>query len=210
MSAGRATAGALLAAVALCGCATPRPVRDLASTTAANVSVVNSGLRKFARDGELVAEERVRLLRQQEERLSATRKELRLKEEALEFAGEREKLDALRKLDALLQTLAELEKEVTARAAEVERTLAGQRSPLTPPVNPLTDSASRLADLAEQDDTGDQVSFLGRFIREVVKDVREAERVNAAARADTRKGLRAGESERAKALTPGREDLADR
>jgi hypothetical protein len=176
----------LLPALGLSACVTPSHVRETATVTAANVSIVSTSLRKFARDSEMIADERQAILRELDGRVSAARKELSFKLAAMEKAGERDKLALFAELDKILEDLARLAQESETR----EAALAEGRSPLTPPINPLTATAARLADLGRSDEVGDNLKFLGRFIGEVVKDVKDAEKNHGEAKDATKKGLK--------------------
>jgi hypothetical protein len=180
----------LLPALGLSACVTPSHVRETATVTAANVSIVSTSLRKFARDSEMIADERQAILRELDGRVSAARKELSFKLAAMEKAGERDKLALFAELDKILEDLARLAQESETREAALAKRLAEGRSPLTPPINPLTATAARLADLGRSDEVGDNLKFLGRFIGEVVKDVKDAEKNHGEAKDATKKGLK--------------------
>lgn len=188
---GRRAAILLLPALALVACATPARVRETATVTAANVSIVSTSLRKFARDSEAIADERQAILRELDGRVSEARKELVFKLAAMQKAGERDKVELVGELDKILEDLARLAREAETREAALVKRLAEGRSPLTPPINPLTATAARLADLGRTDEVGDDLKFLGRFIGEVVKDVKGAEKTHGEAKAATEKGLKA-------------------
>jgi hypothetical protein len=206
-SAGRRAAILLLPALGLVACTTPARVRETATVTAANVSIVSTSLRKFARDSEMIADERQAILRELDGRVSAARKELSFKLAAMEKAGERDKLALFGELDKILEDLARLAREAETREAALAKRLAEGRSPLAPPINPLTATAGRLADLGRADEVGDNLKFLGRFIGEVVKDVKDAEKTHGEARSASETGLKAFVAGQINAFGADKDDL---
>ena len=69
---------ALIGAFALAnvGCATSEPINDLATVTAANVSVVGSSLSRFADDANLLAQDRARALQSLSNQLDRSDRQL--------------------------------------------------------------------------------------------------------------------------------------
>jgi hypothetical protein len=184
--------GASLAflAVLATACATPAPVRRLATETARNVSIVNTRLRDFARDSEQAAVERATIVRELDARVTEAEKELTSKLEAMRLAGERDRLQLFDELDGILKLLADLDRREAERAAALDRQIAESRSPLAPPVNPLTAAENTLADLGQADGGAERLKFYGAFLGEVVGDVQEAARTQARAREATVSGAR--------------------
>jgi len=101
----------LLCGLLLAGCGTPKPVRDLASVSAANVSVVSSELQGFSRSSEQVAAARAQAMVELDRQVTAARKELALKRIALEKSGQSEKVADLAVLDTLISDLQTVERE---------------------------------------------------------------------------------------------------
>jgi len=179
----------LLCGLLLAGCGTPKPVRDLASVSAANVSVVSSQLQGFSRSSEQVAAARAQAMVELDQRVTAARKELALKRIALEKSGQTEKVATLGVLDTLLADLQTVEREGLATNGkpldeELMRRFGENRNELLAPVEPLTASAKALSDLASDDDFDAKVRFYAAFIQSVAEDITAAKEAQDKASAD--------------------------
>jgi hypothetical protein len=200
---------ALLAAilVAAAACGTPAPVRTLATHTAGNVSIVNTRLRMFARDQERLAEERYAIVRELDDRVTEAEKELAFKLHTMKLANDTDKLRLFEDLDMILRTLAELRKQVSDRRAALQDRIHKTRSPLSPPVNPLTAAENALTDLGKADAFGETVHLYGKLVGEVVTTVKEAEAAHETAKTATLNGARSAAAARKKEMAIDPETL---
>lgn len=162
----------------LAGCGTPQPVRDLASVSAANVSVVSSQLQGFSQSSEDVAAARAKAMVELDRAVTAARKELALKRLALKKAGQSAKVDKIDELKTLLDDLHTVESEGLKDGKpldeELIRRFSENRNQLLAPVEPLTASAKALSDLASDDDFDEKVHFYAAFIQSVAEDITAA------------------------------------
>jgi len=184
----------LLIGLLLAGCGTPKPVRDLASVSAANVSVVSSELQGFSRSSEQVAAARAQAMVELDRQVTAARKELALKRIALDKSGQSEKVADLAVLDTLISDLQTVEREGLATNGkpldeELMRRFSENRNELLAPVEPLTASAKALSDLASDDDFDEKVRFYAAFIQSVAEDITAAKAAQDKASADAMKAI---------------------
>jgi hypothetical protein len=179
--------------LALAGCGTPQPVRDLASVSAANVSVVSSQLQGFSRSSEQVAAARAKAMVELDRQVTAARKELALKRLALEKAGQSAKVAKIDELADLLADLQKVEQEGLKGGKpldeELMRRFSENRNELLAPVEPLTASAKALSDLASDDDFDEKVRFYAAFIQSVAEDITAAKAEQDKASADAMKAI---------------------
>ena len=196
----RSASGLALFSLLAVGCATPAPVRQLASESARNVSLVNTQLRAFAQDSERIAVERAAIIRELDARVTDAEKELASKIEALQLVNDRGRLKLFQDLDGLLGVLAGVQRLATEREAALRKQIEVSRSPLAPPVNTLTTAEGRLLELGKEDAGLDRVRFYATFLGEVVRDVQEAAKAQGEAGRKTVDGARAASAEREAAL----------
>jgi hypothetical protein len=197
----------LLCGLLLAGCGTPKPVRDLAGVSAANVSVVGSQLQGFSRSSEQVAAARARAMVELDRQVTAARKELALKKIALEKSGQTDKVATLALLDALLTDLQRVEQEgLSANGKpldeELMRRFSENRNELLAPVEPLTASAKALSDLASDDDFDAKVRFYAAFIQSVAEDITAAKAAQDQASADAMSAITKTAAKTASSTSP--------
>ncbi len=164
------------------GCSTPGSVRDLAKTTAANTSLVNTTLQAFAENSRQTAERRGRYIADvndaaldlkvsYEERLGAMR---RVENKKKQKAGETKSAT----IGSTLTYLDELEANTDAAIAEqasLERAMAESQGKFDLPSDHLKTLAKKLGSLTEDRDNKNTLDFVKKVIADVVKQDKSAE-----------------------------------
>ena len=190
----RRCSAVVLAALALSACATPEPVRDLASKTAANVTQVGGHLKALGDTAESIARARARNVA----RLKATVGEVRSRH-SLDIALIKKTGDAAsltKKNDILAwmtearaaargMTVEEFEKAqeegaVDPVSAEVRKVMDSLES-LDPKTQTLDQVGKTLAALSQKDDVKARARFLVGYVKEVRAGVDEKQKAAAEA-----------------------------
>jgi len=171
---------AVVSAGLLAGCSTPTEVLDLAKTTAANTSVVNTRLAEFATIRRQLAERRVasadRLREVIEGRQAQFDGFLESARASAVIAGEDEAtfgtlVVELRRVADAMQARQEAAERQSAAARE--ETLASQ-SALSLPKTQLKAISGYLGELAKEPDRKERIEFLKGFLTEVLAEIDKA------------------------------------
>lgn len=181
----------------LAACSTPEPVRDLAKTTAATVSLYNTTLIASAENSRRTADSRGRyiadvndaaldLIYDYQERVGAMR---RVENKKMQKAGETKSA----MIDSVLAYLDELNAEADAaiaKQAALETSLAETQGKFELPSDDLKLLAKTLGILTEERDNKEILAFLKQFFGEVVTQLKATETAAEAANATAENGAR--------------------
>lgn len=178
---------AACAGMATLGCQNPGSVRQIATSTAANVTTIESGIRRLAGQSEQVWEARSRNVARQHGVVTSLRADYELDRELVRKTGAN--------ADAIANELARWSKKIVetyqkADGAEerMRDQLLAQRTALEQRRQALSAVARNLAELGDEESFKDRLGFLGGYLAEVGKEVKTrqdaSEKAGAAAKAD--------------------------
>ncbi len=172
---------AVVSAGLLAGCSTPTEVLDLAKTTAANTSVVNTRLAEFATIRRQLAERRVASAERLREVIEGRQAQfdgfLESARASAVIAGEDKKANfgtlvvELRRVADAMQARQEAAERQSAAARE--ETLASQAA-LSLPKAQLKSISGYLGELAKEPDRKERIEFLKGFLTEVLAEIDKA------------------------------------
>ena len=167
---------AIGACLIVVGCGTPKPVLKLAEVSAANVSIVNTNLREFARTSGQVADRRARTMRHLDRAISDARMELQTKLFAMVRAKQSRRTT---NFDLLKDLLGELDKirnegakDGISRAEALDSLFAPSRSKLVTPEDLLGAASKSLIKLSKDDNFEGRARFFAKFVSGVIGDIK--------------------------------------
>jgi len=160
--------GLLVLTTAL-GCASSKPIDELANVTAANVSIVGSSLSHFVEDANLLAEDRARALQNLSNQLDRSHRQL--VEDLIIL--KRIKADApFRELEVLVEQSQEVHSiKHRERSDALIKEILNSYTSLQVPSDTLAEMAETLATLGEQRNTREQIKFFATFSNQVKEDI---------------------------------------
>lgn len=174
-------ASALLLAGLSAGCTTPPDVRDLARTTAANASVVNSQLSEFAGVRRALAERRADATAQLHEAIEARQAGfdgfLESARASAVVAGTDDKPNLgtlIVELRRVADAMQARQDEAERRSAQVRADVLASQAALTLPKDQLSTISSRVGELAKEPSRGDRLAFFKSFLEAVLAEIDDA------------------------------------
>lgn len=177
----------LVLPILLGACSTPQPVRDFSTVTAANVSIVNSALARFADDSQALAQERAQAMQDLSNQLDRSERQLAEDTIVLERTETGASFNALRNL---IRESREI--QLSDRQQESQKLLEqilAERSRLSAPRSALNAVSKTLGALGEERDASERLRFFVRFASQVVDDIEQAKELQAVAKDDARSRL---------------------
>jgi len=177
----------LLVAATLGACAADRSMKEFASVTAANVSVINSSLARYAEDGAELGRDRAQAMQDLSNALDRSERQFAEDYIVLDRMGESDVYDALKKVMRDSREIQLLPRD-EVRTELLEEILA-TRAELTAPTNDLRSVTKTLGALGKEREAKDNIRFYANFAKQVFKDIEDAreqqERASSDARAAT-------------------------
>lgn len=162
------------------GCQNPTAVRQLATTSAANVTTIQSGIRAMAGQSELVWDARARNVARQHGVVTSLRADLELDRELMRKTGSSADATAA-ELARWSKKILETYEQATGAEAKRQEQLIAQRAVLEQRREALSAAARNLATLGEDQSLGDRLGFVGGYLANVGKDLAARRKVSEAA-----------------------------
>lgn len=166
---------ALTALLLATGCVSS-DARNLAKSTAANVSVVNTGLAEFKASRLAMAEGRARTADRFNLAIVEESQDLQLQFEVARMAGESEWLNQYSTYLKLADTVVEERRRVEAAQGQMRAIILKQQKDLALPVAELSQAEKLLAELAAEPGTIEQLDFFKTYFTAVLKDYQAAKK----------------------------------
>lgn len=192
---------AVLIPVFVSACGTQGQMKEFASVTAANVSVVNSALARFAEDSNALTKDRAQTMQDLSNRLDRSERQLAEDYIVLDRMGQSGDFDALNRLlkeSREIRLFSRLEE-----SREMLEEILSNQSALSAPSTELRAVTKTLSALAEERDTKDDIRFYAAFARQIAGDIEVATELQGQANQDARSGA---SDARNKAVILGNED----
>jgi hypothetical protein len=166
---------ALMAWLPLSGCVSS-DARDLAKSTAANVSIVNTGLEEFKARRLAMAEGRARTADRFNKVIVEESQDLQLQLEVAKLAGESEWLNQYNAYLKLADTVVEQRRKVENAQGQMRNVILKQQKDLALPTAELSQAEKLLAELAAEPGTIEQLEFFKKYFSAVIKDYQAAKK----------------------------------
>jgi len=182
----------LLMPFLLAACGSQGTMKEFASVTAANVSVVNSALARFADDSSALTKDRAQTM--QDLAIQLDRSERQLAEDyiILERMGESSNFDALNRLLSESREIRLSDRQVQS-SDTLEAILASQ-SALNAPSGELRGVTKTLGALGKERSARDNIRFYATFAAQVIDDIEEARELQDQANQDARSAANSARS----------------
>jgi hypothetical protein len=166
----------LLAALLLGGGCVSSDVRDLAKSTAANVSIVNTGLEEFKGQRLALAEGRARTADRLNRNILRESQDLQLEIEVAKMAGEADWINLYNSYLTLANTITEQDRKLVAANGQIKATILKQQTDLALPTVQLSTAEAKLAALGEDPSTIDQLKFYKAYFTSVLEAYQAAKK----------------------------------
>lgn len=170
-------------ALLLAACGTPKPVSELAKTTAANVSLVNSSLEAFKENGRASAARRQQYIQPVEDVALDLESNVRRRLSAKELVEDKKEREAGKTISAFAKAMIEQldaaeaqDREAKARSEALSAAMAQSYTGIGVPSDQLKTLAQALSNLSEQRSRAEQLDLLRRFFTEAYKLYKDAEK----------------------------------
>ncbi len=164
-------AGILLA---LTGCATPQPVLDQASNTAALTGALDSELRSFRGVQAIIAKARAESIRRQELEMARIESTTAFQERTQRLAGTSSPFSLMKTLRDLADSRREDDEAFARRMAETDALLAGATTAIPVPSDKLSAAQKALVVLSQELSNEEWLKFLTGFAQAVNTGLKKA------------------------------------
>ena len=166
----------LLALTALGGCAARQAALDQANNGAALTAAVQQELREFRAAQARVAEERIRNLRSLQTMMASYEVASAFDQRVMEAAGNNDAASAMATLRRLADSVAKDEKDLQAKQAAIDESLAKLISPVPQQAAQLKATQVALAVLGQQQSTEEKLRAVSEFAKGLKEQIDKAKK----------------------------------